>query len=130
MLGQPEDNHPEDTDDTYPDYGLQVYDPPQEFKPVPYGTYDTGDRVTVPEDFTGYDDARPGIITYMLGNIKADIVITKEGDRVRQGRRADGLRVQPGLHGLRWLAVRGPCREDLQGRRPCRPKRIAGGRAE
>lgn len=80
MLGQPEDNHPEDTDDTYPDYGLQVYDPPQEFKPVPYGTYDTGDRVTVPEDFTGYDDARPGIITYMLGNIKADIVITKEGD--------------------------------------------------
>ena len=35
--------------------------------------------------------------------------------RAWHDRWADGLRLQPGLHGLRRLAVRSACREDLQG---------------
>ena len=42
----------------------------------------------------------------------------RRGHRPRHHRRSAGLRLQPGLHGLRRLALRGPRREDLQGHGP------------
>ena len=62
--------------------------------------------------------------------ILGDGVVTGHGD----DRRPASLRLQPGLHGLRWFAVRGVRREDLQGHGPCdegrradhRPQRFGG----
>ena len=54
----------------------------------------------------------------------------RRGHRLRHHQRADGLRLQPGLHGLRRLAVRGPRREDLQDHGPRHEGRRPGDRAE
>ena len=75
--------HPQDEESYGPCTALATLD--EKDNKVPFGMYDIGDRVTVPEDFTGFDDARPGIITYMLGNSKADVVITEEGDPPTHG---------------------------------------------
>jgi hypothetical protein len=54
----------------------------------------------------------------------------RRGDRLRHGQRPPGLRVQPGLHGLRRLALRASRREDLQDHGQGGPGRRAGHRAQ
>ena len=52
----------------------------------------------------------------------------RRGHRLRHGRRPPGLRVRPGLHGLRRLAGRGVRREDRQGHGPRAEDRLPGHR--
>ena len=54
----------------------------------------------------------------------------RRGDRLGADRRAPGLRVLPGLHGLRRLPLGGARGEDLQGDGPGPPERRAGDRAQ
>ncbi len=54
----------------------------------------------------------------------------RRGHRLRHDQRPPGVRLQPGLHRLRRRAVRGACREDLQGDGPGHEGRRAGDRPE
>ena len=54
----------------------------------------------------------------------------RRGHRPWHDQRPAGVRLQPGLHGLRRLAQRGPCREDLQDHGPGHAGRRAGDRAQ
>ena len=54
----------------------------------------------------------------------------RRGHRLRHDQRPAGVRLQPGLHGVRRRAVGGACREDLQGDGPGDEGRRAGDRPE
>ncbi len=85
------------------------------------------DHLLDPGSFTEFDElARHRAHDF---GIAADQALRRRrGDRLRHHRRAAGVRVQPGLHGLRRLARRGLRREDRQGHGPRAEGRLPGHR--